>query len=390
MENQSRNNRLVDNSPKLITQWVESRKDIPCCIEVSRKAVPTIAFEEPFISSSSLSTGITGLTGVFRIYKNNIYSSFLCFVGEELTELVETPIAQQSIESPTFSLFSYSFQVLQHDCTPCGESIDNLFGNCVVDLPHKPYLLTRKTFEVSSGRASVFTLKSTLQLPHFAKGVVYSLKKSAIACDCKVVYSEVDTNVVNRTCRTSKGINLFRDNYVQPHTTFEIANQFPTTNLPIKIFGVVIGECERILLTPFKGKKTTLSFFEFNPKTSSIISNGKKFLERRLGVGFFECLTNLCDTGHNQLSRKFTGFSDSVIDYVVKFKAVVGDVKTNIYYLVSDFRVFLTSIDKNLFMWKTNLYCTVHINLLYYGFKNGGEVPIPPPIEMGGLLGTRL
>jgi len=318
----------VDDTHALITLWVEPCEDISRTVKVSVNAMSAGTLEESNFACSDLTADGTAFAGVLRIDENNLHASFLCLVGEEVTELVETPTTQKPIESSTLALFSYPFKVLQRNHAACGESLNNLLGDLVVDITHKQSLPSADTLQVSFSRRSAFALKSTPQSLHLVKGVGYSLKEHIIACDCEVVYAEVNTDVVNRTIRNSlTDINLFGNNHVQPQTTFIIPTQLSTLNIPSEIFGVVVGECEVVLLASVEGRQTTNLLGKVDSVTLSTgVSDAQILTKDRLrpfeAHSGFDSTDSLADTGNRQISGEFSIRTDVFVDEVMQPETV--------------------------------------------------------------------
>ena len=367
MANQSCYDWGVDETQRTITRWVDSSEDISRTIQIRINTVAAATLEEPNLACSNLTADGTAFASVLRIDENNLHASFLCLVGKELTELVETPTTQKPVEFPTLTLFPNTFKVLQPDNASCGKTLNNQFGDSVVHITHKQSLPSADTLQMSLSRRSAFALKRTPKSTHLVESVGYTLKEHIVACDCEVVYSKVDANVVNRTTRSSLISNiLFGDNHVQPQTTFIIPTQLSTTNTPIEVFGVVGGESECVLLATCECGKATNSFFEFDPITSSIVSDTSKFefgLTALEGNSGFDGLTGLGYCGNNQLGRQLTGCSNVFVDDVVYSETIALNLPTLLYNLLADLSVLREGIVQLLSVLKPYLYCPVHSNL---------------------------
>jgi hypothetical protein len=348
--------------------------------------VSTGTLEEPNLARSNLTADGTAFAGVLRINENNLHASLLCLVGEELPELVETPTTKKPVEFPTLTLFPNAFKVFQPDNASCGKTPDNQFGDSVIHITHKKPLPPAHPLEVTLRRLRAFALERTPKSLHLVESVGYTLKEHIVARDCEIVYSKVDANVVNRTTRSSlTSNNLFGDNHIQPQTSLKIPTQLSTTNLPIEVFYVVGGKSELVLLATCERSKATNSFFEFDPITTSIVSNTSKFefgltalesnsrLDRLTGPGY---------CGNNQLSRQLTGCPDVFVDDMVYAETVTLNLPTLVYNLLADLSVLREGIVQLLSALKSYLYCPVHSNLYrIMGLNMEVKVLIPPPLK---------
>lgn len=358
--------RLMDGSPELITPWGEFGENIPRTIQIAIDTVSAGAFEESFFTCSNLSADRTRFTGILRVDENNLNSSFLGFVGEEFSKLVETPTTKQPIKSPTFSLFPYSFKVFHNNRTTCGESLNNLLTDSVVHIKHIKPLPSANLLQMSFSRLCAFALEGTPKPLHFVKGHTYALKESVVAGNYEVVYSEVNAEVVNRTVRNSLlNTNLFRDNHMQPHATLIITYQITTTNLPIQILPIILWENERKLSPTFERSETANTLLESNPITTSIIPNTKDWFELGFNLRLLKSLTDLRNTGNNQLRTQRTRLTNRLIHYMVQLKTIISNIPTNINNLISNLRILPTSIYENTVLRQPNLNRPIHTNTMY-------------------------
>ena len=362
--------RLMDGSPELITQWGEFGENISRTIQIAIDTVSAGAFEEPFFTCSNLSADGTRFTGVLRVDENNLNSSFLGFVGEEFSKLVETPATKQPIKSPTFSLFSYSFKVFHNNRTTCGESLNNLLTDSVVHIKHIKPLPSANLLQMSFCGLCAFALEGTPKPQHFVKGHTYSLKESVVAGNCEVVYSEVNAEVVNRTVRNSLlNTSLFRDNHMQPQTTLIIAYQITTTNLPIEVLPIIVWENKRILSSTFERGETANTILESNPITTSIVPDTENRFELGFGLGLFKSLTDLRNTGNNQLRRQGTRLTNRLIHDMVQLKTIISNIPAHVNNLVSNLRILPTSIYENTVLRQPNLNRPIHTNTMDSNLK---------------------
>jgi hypothetical protein len=172
------------------------------------------------------------------------------------------------------------------------------------------------------GGKSAFTLEFTtqeLKLPfdllNFSR-----TKKSIIACNCKFVYSEVNTE--NKLRSVVYSIDLFRECEQEECSTSFINSQetFSWTTPINKIFFVTIRDSNNSFLPSsqcFIDKAVSLE-----PCTSWEVVSDTCSFDNRFGFGFFNISTSLVYTGYCQLRWQFESKSDIFIDDVMQFDAI--------------------------------------------------------------------
>ena len=145
-------------------------------------------------------------------------------------------------------------------------------------------------------------------------------KKSIIACDCKFVYSEVNTE--NKLRSVVYSIDLFRECEQEESSALFINSQetFGWTAPTDKIFFVTIGNTDYSLLSANQCFIDELVSFE-SCTPLEVISYTCSF-DDRFGFGFFNISTSLANAGNCQLRWQFEPQSEVFIDEVMQFDVI--------------------------------------------------------------------
>ena len=184
-----------------------------------------------------------GLGSQVRVDKQNLLTSEFSLVFDEALQLEETPAMQPSVESLTSSNTSYSFQVLQYNCVSLA---DNLFAYNVVEPSHVTFLPARDFFQKSLGGLCAFSLESFPEIVKLHQFGLWSFEHLAVACNSKVIHSEINTN---KLVATRSWLDLSREGNVEEHSSFFIHDNFQCLITPVKILPVVFGDFDRNVLS---------------------------------------------------------------------------------------------------------------------------------------------
>jgi len=356
----------VDNTHTLITRWVEPCENVSRTVKVSVNAVSAGALEESSFACSHLTADGTGLAGVLRLDENNRNVLFLRFVGQKHSELIEAPVAQESVELLPSAFVPYAFKVFHTNTASFGHFSDNLFCDSVVHIPHIKPLPSAEDFQMPLSGLCAFALERTSKSPHLAKNVGHSLIEASITGDCEVVYSKVDASIVDRTTRSSHGISLLGNNHVKPQAILIITDEFSTHSLPLNITQVVVGQTEGCFEPAFDGGYATGSFLEFNRVALVAgISNATMLFENRFIDGSFDCSANLSDTSNSQVGCEGAVLPNILVDQVMKPKTILLlMLPSNFGDGVSCSAELFESIIQNLFIRQPKSDCPIHNHLL--------------------------
>jgi len=180
-------------------------------------------------------TGGTGLASQVRINKENLFSLTFSFILDEALQLIETPTVKPTIKPFTLPIaFSDAREIFEDDNIGV---LDYLFANVVVDAGHITFLPTTQHSQVSFGRLCAFSLQMLPQKSELINPCLGSLKDFPVACDCEVVYSEVNPKFLVAT--RNAGINLSGESDVPIQYSFDV-DEFQGLIFPIKILPIIL------------------------------------------------------------------------------------------------------------------------------------------------------
>lgn len=145
-------------------------------------------------------TSVAKLGSVMRFNSHNFNPSAFSLVLDETLQLEETPIAYPIVHPPSSVDLPYSFEVF-HDNLVSIEIGNNALANVVVNPSHEALLSARQLLEKSFGRPCVFGLEFAAQEFEFPLDLLNfgRVEKPAVRCDSKVVYSEVNAEILVAT-----------------------------------------------------------------------------------------------------------------------------------------------------------------------------------------------
>jgi hypothetical protein len=291
-----------------------------------------ITTDKPRVSGSIQTfTSGTSLGCVHWIDQCDIDSKPVCFVCDELLQLVETPIMQPSIKFPAFSLFPDTFQIFHHECISNFECGYNLFAYFMVFNSHKPSLFTRDSFEQSSGTTSAFGLKFLSQSSISVLDLLDSgrIIKLPVRSDDSFVYAEVQAK--NTSLRLSAiDLNLFSKSKKEETPAFFINPEQTFLDFPIlKIFFETISNLDIKGLSAFDS-----CYFEdiiLERGTSWEVVSDRTSVDNWFRFCFLDNACCLFDTGNSKLAMQ-SNLSEMFIDERMKFDIVPDFVMPSSIY----------------------------------------------------------
>jgi len=253
---------------------------------------------------TKLSTARADLACVVRL--NLFYNDafHVGFISDETLQLVEAPVANPIIHHSPSSFIPYSFEVFQNNLSTI-KTFDDAFADVVINPSHITSFPSTKLFQQSLSRPCAFGLKLSPEIFEFSLCLLHNtaIKEPCSACDCEVVYSEV--NAQNDTLRATvllNGINLFRESKNEKASAFSINPENAFTDFPVKIFLIAGGDVELKLLSSFKQSQNQDVAFEVS--TPWEIVSDRSSLNDWLGFGFLNHPTSLTYAGYCELSRQ--------------------------------------------------------------------------------------
>jgi len=272
------------------------------------------ALDKPRVSDSvETATSGTSLGSVFWINQDNINSNPLCFVCDELPQLVETPITEPSVHSFSFSLFPDTFQIFHHDGISTIESGDNLFADSMIFNSHKSFLFSRDMLEQSSGTSSAFGLKlfSQSRIFTFDSFSYGRMEELPIGSDEQFINAEVQTK--NTSLRLSAtGLNFFSKCENEETPIFFIKSEETFAHIPtIKIFFKTFRNIDIKRLSSLDSGDAQDIMFERG--TSRKVVSDRTPVDDWLGFSLFDYSTGLFYTGYSKLAME-TDFPEMLID----------------------------------------------------------------------------
>jgi len=287
------------------------------------------------ITRTDLSAVRTGLGSHIRIDLLDEFSLHLCFVSDELLQLVETPTIEPSVQS--FSLMFVpaipnTFEVFQ-DNSICIS--DNLFGDVVVNMTHKSFLSSTYLLEKAFGRLRAFALQSSPKILILHNLGLMTTEHLAIRSDSEVVYSDINTN--NIIASNLVDANVFRESDVQEIPTLSVSYDVSSLVTPSEIFAVIVSDMDWNINPSVIDCEPDIIRFE--SECSPVISQRDRFENNLVVTGFIRFKSS-CDSIYAELRFQLKSLSHIIIDKVVQVKLMLN------LMLKSLVRSILTSIEK--------------------------------------------
>ena len=191
-----------------------------------------------------------GLRSHIWAYKLNNLSCSFRFILDKALQLIEAPTIEPSVQSLAHMLvptFTDSIQIFQDDTISIS---NNLFADVVVYPSHITFLPTRRLLEQPFSRLRAFSLKFLPQILELHNLGFMSTENLAITCDCKVIYSDINTN---NLCSATVDVDISGECDMQEIPVFPIFDKVSSLVFPIKIFPIIQRNIDR-KITPIFAK----------------------------------------------------------------------------------------------------------------------------------------
>jgi len=377
----------VDGPP--VQQGFAELGDVPCGIEVSVEAEPTLlALEYASVSvpSFDVSADATFLTGVFWVHEYDVLSKGFRFVGEKSLELAETPATEQSVESPSVCLCSLYFQVFQSEGVRI--RLNNTFAKAVVDVSDKPVFPSAESFQMPLCGTGAFFLETTLQPLVFAFHSPYltAVEELTVTGDYGIGNSPIDAeNVVrfNGMGRFGFGVE------VQKYLAIFVA-QGRTSDMPSNVTFEVNWDVNREFNPPIDSGEGNNPFFKFGGERSGVVAYpATRFFYRQPFQSFpLQHVAGLVACGTNETGLEARElFPNLFVGEVVDFEFVEGlRFERHFEDVVAGFVVAPDCIDKFPVIVEPKFYGSLHsYSLEHKVFKPIGLVMVMEKITSSAV-----
>jgi len=279
-----------------------------------------MANKKTFGTRTQYSTFGTDLGSIVRLnsLKNNSFS--FSFIPNEVLQLIETPITQPVIKSPSSPNISYAFKVFHNNLVSV-KAGNNLFAYVVVNPLHKTVFSSRDFFKQSPAGMSAFALKFSFNMPVFPFDLLdfRGIEKLAVRSNSKVVYSDINTK--NSLEVRAFDIDIFGKGKQEETSAFFIYPQKAFSNFPSEIFNITIRNFERDFNPAFDSSQTQNIIFE-RSRAREVISH-TDFIDYWLGFSLLNHSTGLFDTSNSQLALQ-SPLSYGFIDKWVEFDVILN------------------------------------------------------------------
>ena len=269
-------------------------------------------------ASAELSASVADLASVSWINSFYGYSLHCCFVLDEVLQLVERPVAYPVVHCSSSSLFSYSFEFF-HDDLVTVEVGDNFFADVVVYPSHVTSFSSTDLLEKTFCGSSAFGLEFASQVFEFSFCLLdfVGVEELAVACDCQVVYSEV--NAKNTFLRSVvDSIDLFGKSEQEECSSFFIHSKQAFSNLPSEVFLVASRDVELECLSGFE--KSENQCVSFDVCASGKVVSDTGMLYDWLAFGLLDYSASSLNARNSELT--WQGFSDVFVDERMEFDIV--------------------------------------------------------------------
>ncbi len=352
--------------------------------------------ETTFGTRTELSTLMTDLGSEVRFNLGNFNPSLDCFVLDKVLQLVETPVTNPVVHNSSSVLFSNSFKVFHNNLVSVKIG-NNVFTNVVICPSHPTSFPTTKLFQQSLRRPCAFGLKFRTQIFELSFSLLdfSRIIKPAVGTDSEVIYSEINAeNCSLRTTVLLSGVNLFRECEQEKTPPFFIHSEKTFLYIPIKVFGVTIGNTEFKFLPFFEQPKNQLIGFDVCTSWK-VVSYGSS-LDDGLSFCLLDHPTSLFQTTNSYLGWQFESLPDCLIDSIMEFEVLSnfmfpGIINTELegFAISLDSRDnFLSWINPNLRSdgYSHNYLKTTSLYKPYPHLTSGEWIGAsPPPTEVMGI-----
>ena len=372
-------------------------------IEVSMEFKTTGATQESGtfpIAFIDVTTSRAFLRSVSGIYKDNLLTNVLCFVGQELCKFIERPVIQFAVKlCPTSFLHTDFRQIFK--CKYCGGRVNNLLRDTMVYVSHKPSFSPRKFTEFPLAGTSAFRLQLLAKVSTLGSGVLHLLgiKKGVVGADSNVHNTPVNTeNLLVSDQFRCPGFHLAMQ--VKDLALF-IERQGRGLYLPADVLLVVIRDSERCFDTSVAGGDCSVTGIHTDTDYSLIVPHRRILFTERFELAFnrFQRLTGTISCTLYQRGREIRNrLSDILVGGIVAVHLVCGmGIKSPLRTSVERHCVISHGLQERFTPIRRNrkfqLNCPNHNHICdRIGIKvNGGEWcgAIPPMTKVMGFLAPR-
>jgi len=347
------------------------------------------------IRSGNVSTFTAFLRSVSCVYIGYSYSFSLCFILYKLLELCEVPTMHPaSILFIGFNPFSDSFEFLKHNYSTNRNKFNYFFGNFMVNISPKPFLLLRELLKMSFCRKSAFGLKSPAECEvPFGNSSYMSTIKELIGFPiwsgnyCKLMESKINSYV--KVGRLHIRDFFFNGDVKKKPFEFLVVPEVSRGNFPIQILFKVIRNFYLKLLSTVNCSKG--SFFSIQPNSigTLVITDGWVTALRTLALKTFpfpfncrfKAFSGYNPCGNNELRWKGGFLSNCVVSKFVEFNTVPKiSFSTNLTSIIVGKLILFNGFKKCLLLFfgrvkdKFNSALQFYIHILYQylqKFKRG-------------------
>jgi hypothetical protein len=244
------------------------------------------------------------LAGVVRLNLFHNDAFHVGFVGDEALQLEERPVANPIIHHSPSSFIPYSFEVFQNNLSTI-KTFDDAFADVVINPSHITSFSSRDFLKQSLAGTSAFSLELSPEIFEFSLCLLHNtaIKEPCVACDCEVVYSEVDAQ--NDTLRATvllNGINFFRECKDEKASVLPVNSENALADFPVEIFFVAGGNVELELLPILEQPQNQDISFEIS--TAGKVVSDTCLLDDWLSLCLLDHSAGLTDAGYCELCRQ--------------------------------------------------------------------------------------
>jgi hypothetical protein len=191
----------------------------------------------------------------------------------------------------------------------------------VINPSHITSFSSRDFLKQSLAGTSAFSLELSPQEFKSSFGLLNNttIKEPCVACDCEVIYSEVNTQ--NDTLRATvllNGINLFRESENEKAYAFSINPENALRYFPVEIFFVAGRNVELELLTCFEQPQDKNIAFEVST-AGKVVSDGSLF-DNWFVFSFLDHSASLTYASNSEL--RWQGLPEMLIDERMEFNII--------------------------------------------------------------------
>lgn len=258
-------------------------------------------------------TFLRGIGGINIDYPATFSSGF---VFDKALELPETPPMNPLVISCGFPNVT---DVFHHDNASIRNAINYSFAYVMVSPSHELSPSTRKLFEVSFGRFCAFSLEFANQ-SFMLNPETFDLfsKKDFVACDCELVYSDIDAKNSILDVRDFD-IDIFGECEKEEALTFLVNLEKALSNIPRKVLFITIRDGERYLYPSFDSAYAQNIIFE-TCTTRKIVSH-RTSINNRFAFSLLDHTTSLLNTSNSELALQ-TNTSEMLIGERMKLDII--------------------------------------------------------------------